>query len=386
LSDTILANFFKEAYAVNAQQRGFIEIPRESPGVIAILFMAAISSLGNVRAAVIAQWVSAVGMLVLGIFMPRYAFMLVFLFIYSSGVHMYIPLGDSIGLSLTRGESIGTTIGRFNSVRMAFMMLAGLITFVGFHMGWLDFEKPVVAFVASACSFALVAMLLLYLYRSDMARESTHVNAPFVVRKAYTRYYIICALFGGRKQIMIVYSPWVLIDLLGFKADTMSILSVLGSLAGIFFIPRVGRWIDRFGVRSIMMTEAGVFLLVYVVYGFLSKSINNSALEVSFWVFLLACLLNIADRMTIQMAMVRSIYLRAIAVTPEDVTPSLTMGMAIDHMVAVPVAYFCGSVWFFWGPEYVFLIAGFLSLANLLVARGIRLSPRCTAKKPCLQT
>jgi hypothetical protein len=37
-SDSILANYFKEAYDANAAQRGFIEIPRELPGVLSLLF------------------------------------------------------------------------------------------------------------------------------------------------------------------------------------------------------------------------------------------------------------------------------------------------------------------------------------------------------------
>jgi len=32
----------------------------------------------------------------------------------------------------------------------------------------------------------------------------------------------------------------------------------------------------------------------------------------------------------------------------------------------------CGTVWYVWGPEYVFVIAGVMSLGNLIVASGIR--------------
>ena len=36
LSDTVLSNYFKDAYQVSAFQRGLIEIPREIPGFIGV--------------------------------------------------------------------------------------------------------------------------------------------------------------------------------------------------------------------------------------------------------------------------------------------------------------------------------------------------------------
>jgi MFS family permease len=193
-----------------------------------------------------------------------------------------------------------------------------------------------------------------------------------VFRREYLRYYLICAVFGGRKQIMLVYSPWVLIDLLDFKADTISILAVIGSLIGIFFMPIVGKWIDYFGVRRVMTAEALAFIGVYIAYGFLSKWVNTNVVVLTGAGMMCVYLLNIVDRMSAQFSMVRSIYMRSLALVPEDVTPSLTLGMAIDHVVAIVGSYICGLVWFRWGPEFVFLIAGSLSLINLIAAQGIK--------------
>ena len=373
LSDAIMANYFKDAYQVNAQQRGFIEFPRELPGVISIFFIAALSFLGNVRTAVIAQILSIIGMAVLGFFRPSFAVMLIFLFIYSSGVHMYLPLGDSIGLSLAKKQNAGQMMGRFNSIRMAFLMLAGIVTFFGFRLGWFSFEAPVTVFIISGVIFAVIAVLLVVLYKTDKSSDAAAtINAKFVWRKEYIRYYIICALFGGRKQIMLVYSPWVLIDLLDFKADTMSILAVVGSLIGVFFMPVVGKWIDKLGVKKVMIAEALCFIIIYTAYGFLSGWVNKNTVVLSGIIMIFVYLLNIIDRMTAQFGMVRAIYMRSIAVVPEDVTPSLSLGMSIDHVVAIAGSYICGLIWFQFGPEYVFLVAGVLSLMNLIVARGIK--------------
>jgi predicted MFS family arabinose efflux permease len=372
-SDAILANYFKEAYAVNAAQRGFIEVPRELPGVLSLFFLAGLSSLGNVRNALLAQLLSAGGLCVLGLFRPGYAVMLIFLFIFSTGVHMYIPLGDSIGLSLAQRMNMGRVMGRINSVRMAFLMISGVLTFFGFRAGWFDFALPAWVFIIGAACF-FVASLLLFVQRrvgGELSGKPVE-QTKFVFRREYLRYYLICAVFGGRKQIMFVYSPWVLIDLLDFRADTISILAVIGSLIGIFFMPVVGRWIDYFGIRRVMTAEALAFIVVYIAYGFLSRWVNNNAVVLTGVGMMLVYLLNVVDRMSAQFSMVRSIYMRSIAVAAEDVMPSLTLGMAIDHVVAIIGSYICGLVWFRWGPEFVFLIAGTLSLVNLIAAQGIK--------------
>ncbi|MDR1204796.1 MAG: MFS transporter [Peptococcaceae bacterium] len=384
LSDSLLANYFKDAYGINAQQRGLVELPREIPGVISMFLIAALAFIKNTKIAVVAQIFSAAGLVVLAFIRPSFSVMLIFLFVYSMGVHMFLTLGDSIGLSLSRKENMGRTLGRFNSIRMAFMMVAGVMTFFGFHFGWFSFETPVAVFLLSVVCFILVALLLIVLPKA--APETDGAVSPdtkLVFKKEYARYYVICALYGGRKQIMLVYSPWVLIELLNFKADTISILAVIGAMIGIFFMPVVGKSIDRLGIRKVMLLEAMAFINIYIAYGILSKWVSTHEVVLTGLIMMLVYLLNILDRMSAQFAMVRSIYMRHIALTPEDVTPSLSLGMSIDHVVAIAGSYVCGVIWYNFGPEYVFVLAGLLSFVNMLVVRGIQ--PESGGRMPPLR-
>jgi len=371
--DSIIANYFKDAYGATAQQRGLIEFPRELPGILSLFIIAAFSFLRDLRTAVIAQALGALGLVVLGFFHPGFGIMLVFLFIFSLGQHMFMPLGDSIGLSLASRDKMGRTIGQFNSARMAFGMIAGLACFFGFRSGFFNFNTPALIFLLCACAFLACAVLLMAMHAQIGAEiESRTEASKMVFRKEYTRYYVICALFGARKQIMYVFSPWVLIELLDFKADTMSIIGVIGSFIGIFFIPLVGKLIDRRGSRFTMIIEAGCFVAIYVAYGLLSKWVNDKTVVIAGIGMFFVYVLIICDRMSGQFYMVRSIYFKSIALKPEDVTPSLSAGMAIDHGLAIIGAFLCGIVWDIWGPEYVFVIAAGLSVANMLVVYGIK--------------
>ena len=371
--DSISANYFKEAYGATAQQRGLIEFPRELPGILSLFIIAALSFLRDIRTAVISQLFGAVGIVVLGFFHPGFGIMLVFLFIFSTGQHMFMPLGDSIGLSLASRDNMGRILGRFNSARMAFGMIAGLACFFGFRSGFFNFNTPVLVFIICAGAFITCAVLLMTMHSKIGAEiESRTEVSRMVFRKEYARYYVICALFGARKQIMYVFSPWVLIELLGFKADAMSIIGVIGSFIGIFFIPLVGKLIDRKGSRFTMIIEAGCFIAVYIAYGLLSKWVGDPAVVVAGIMMFFVYVLIICDKMSAQFYMVRSIYLKSIAIRAEDVTPSLTAGMAIDHSLAIIGAFLCGIVWDVWGAEYVFVIAAVLSAANMIVAYGIK--------------
>ena len=389
LSDSVMANYFKEAYRVDAQQRGFIEFPRELPGVVSIIAIAAVAPFGMIKGARVTIMLFFAGILTLALIRPGFSSMLAILFVFSLGMHMFIPFNDSIGISLAVKGSAGKMLGRFRSMTMAFIMVAGLIVFFGFRSGLFSFETPVTVFILSAAA-ALTVIILFTAMKKVMPAEIQFVNTSesrsfiqnvkrnFVFRKQYARYYVICALFGGRKQIMFVYSPWVLIELLGFKADSISILAIIGSLIGIFFMPVVGRLIDRHGTRKVMIAEALAFIMIYVAYGLLSRWVNAQGGTVVLVgiAMLLVYLLNIIDRMSAQFAMVRALYMQSIAINKEDVTPSLTVGMAIDHVVAIVGSLVCGTVWYVWGPEYVFVIAGVMSLLNLIVASGIRPQPR----------
>ena len=373
VTDLIMGNYFKEAYDATAQMRGVIEVPRELPGIVSLFIIAALSFLRDIRMAVVAQLFGAIGLVVLGVFHPSFGIMLLFLFIFSLGQHMFMPLGDSIGLSLATKDNMGRLLGRFKSVNMAFMMIAGIICFIGFRTGVFHFEAPVLIFLICVGAFAACAILLLFL-RAQVGREiegRTEVS-KLVFRKEYIRYYVISAIYGSRKQIMFVFSPWVLIELLGFKADSMSILGLIGAFIGIFFIPFVGRLVDRHGSRIVMMIESLCFVAIYIAYGLLSKWISEPSFIITGLVLFSVYVLFISDRMSMQFYMVRALYLKSIAVREEDVTPSLSTGMAIDHVFSIICALLCGVIWDRWGPEFVFIFAAVLATANFFVVLGIK--------------
>lgn len=373
LSNNVMSNYFKDAYQVTAYQRGVIEFPRELPGVLVIFIIAGLASFSDIRIAIMAQLLSIIGIGVLGFITPPFAIMLIFIFINSLGMHMFMPLQDSIGMALIGKENVGKKMGQYKGVATTFTMLSGILVFIGFRTGFFSFTSKIKwIFVISAITFIIVFILLFIIKRLIEEPIKSNKKINFVFRKEYKYYYILVVMWGVQKQIMLVYGPWVLIDILNKRADTLAILGIIGSFIGIFFIPAMGMWIDRFGIKRLLYVDALSFIFVYFIYGLLSAGFASGALANIGIPVVLAYILFIVDRMSTQMGMIRTIYLRSIAVETSDITPTLSLGLSLDHIVSIVCAYLGGIVWSLWGPQYIFFLAAFLSLVNLYVASKVK--------------
>ncbi len=372
LSSGVFSNYFKEVYQVTPEQRGLIEFPRELPGIITLFVIAGLSFLSDIRISMIAQILSIIGIVVIGVITPTYSVMLVFIFINSMGMHMNMPLRDSIGLDLISGKNIGKVMGQYKGVFTGFTMIASLAIFLGFRSNIFSFTSDVKwMFIAAAILMSIVFFLYILLEKSVDHKIKSPKNTKFIFRKEYKFYYILTIMLGVQKQIMIVYGPWVLIELLGKKADTLAILGIIGSFVGIFFIPALGRWIDKFGVKKLLYADALSFIIVYIVYGILSAGFVSGTFATIGIPVILAYIIFIVDRMSNQMGMIRTIYLKKILVIKEDLTPTLSLGLTLDHIVSIACAVLSGFVWKIWGPQYIFFLAAALSLVNLVVAKKV---------------
>jgi predicted MFS family arabinose efflux permease len=144
-------------------------------------------------------------------------------------------------------------------------------------------------------------------------------------------------------------------------------LLTIGGVIGIVFNPLLGRAVDRFGERTILMAEAIILIFVCIAYGF-SRMLFTE--QIAFYITA-GCF--IADQLLMSVSMARATYLKKIAVKPEDVSQTLTMGVSIDHIFSISIALISGYVWTRLGYQYVFLIGAIIALVNLYSASRVRI-------------
>ena len=89
LVDSTFNNFLNETFAIGNLQRGLMELPRELPGFLVIFFSAILFFLCSRRLAFVANFLCAVGILLIGFYSPSFSIMLIWLFIFSIGQHLF---------------------------------------------------------------------------------------------------------------------------------------------------------------------------------------------------------------------------------------------------------------------------------------------------------
>ena len=373
LSDGVYSNYFKDVYHITAFKRGLIEFPRELPGLLCAFVIGMLGFLGDLRVAFIAQGFAIVGVLMLGLFTPSFSVMLIFLFINSMGMHLFMPLQDAIGMSIANQNQIGRSMGQYASVRSVFSLIAGLLVFFGFRIGFFTFSTSIKwIFLVAAGAFLCAAVMAVVMIRRIKPHRAAPRKVKLFLRKQYRYYYLLTILHGVQKQIAYVYGTWVIVDLLLKKADTLALLSIVVGFISIFFFRKLGRWMDKFGIKPMMYVDALTFIGVYIIYGFVVWGITSGVLPsqgLSVWI---VYLLFVLDRLSMQIGMVNSIYLRSIAWNEDEVTSTLSMGISLDHVVSIIAAITGGYVWSKWGSQWVFFSAAAFSLGNLYVAYHVQ--------------
>ena len=196
--------------------------------------------------------------------------------------------------------------------------------------------------------------------------QPSAAKTKFHLKKEYRLFYWLNILFGTRKQIFLTFAPWVLVTIFKQKTQAIATLLMIGGIIGIFFKPMLGRAIDRFGERFILTTEAVILIFVCLCYGF-SKNVfsETTAMYITFICY-------IVDQLLMSVSMARATYLQKIAIKPEDVSQTLTMGVSIDHFFSISVALLGGFLWVKWGYQYVFLLGAVIAVINTFSALRIR--------------
>ena len=358
LGSNIFSNYFNEVFHIDEVQRGFIEIPRESPGILCMVLVAALGFLGNLWMAVASQVLVLAGLVVMGWMSPDYGTMLVFLFINSLGMHFFMPLNDAISMDLAEKGKVGETLGKFKGAATLFSMAAAVMVFFGFRTGLFSFG-------AAATAGAVVLLALMAMSGGQRGAVKNH---RLLFRRRYMPYYMVTLAYGCQKRIKIVFAPWVIINLLGQGADTVALLTIAVHLAGVWAAPIIGKMLDRFGVRAMLWAEAVYIAVSFSVMGLLAGLLARGSFGLRdplTWLVFGAYVLCVLFE---QFNMVHAYMMRSIALDPGEVTRTLSVGLSVDHIMAIIASPVMGLIWKVWGVQYVFYLAALSALFQVAAA------------------
>ncbi|MBN1364023.1 MAG: MFS transporter [Syntrophaceae bacterium] len=357
--DSTFNNFLNETFFISNLQRGLMELPRELPGLMTIVVSAILFFLCSRRQAAVANILCAIGILFIGLFSPSFSVMLIWLFIYSVGQHLFIPMNQSIGMELAVEGKVGKRLGQLSALANVATIIGSFAIFIGFRFFHLNFK---ISYVTAFLGFIAVSILIFMMKKN----QPSPAKMKFQFRREYKLFYWLNVLYGTRKQIFLTFAPWVLVTVFQQKTEVLATLLTIGGVIGIFFRPMLGKAIDRLGERFILASEAVILIFVCLGYGF-SRNIfpEETALFVVFVCYII-------DQVIIAVTIARATYIQKIAVLPEDVSQTLTMGVSIDHIFSIFIAVFGGFIWIKWGYQYIFMVGAIIAAINFFSAMQIK--------------
>jgi predicted MFS family arabinose efflux permease len=358
--DTTFNNFLNARFSLSGFERSFLEFPREMPGVLVVFVSALLWFLCSRRLGTVALLLSVAGALLIGFFSRSYSIMVVWLFIYSMGQHLFMPVASTIGMELAREGKTGQRLGQLNAIRNMATITGSFIVFLGFRYLGFDFTHT---FGLAALALAIAAIFMLAMKPDKPQPPALYLK----LHPEYRLYYLLSILSGSRKQIFITFAPWVLVNVFDQPTEILATLWTIGGVVGIVFQPFLGRMIDRLGERTVLATEAASLVFVCFGYGFSGFYFPKQI------ALIIICVCFVLDQMLFSVGMARSTYMKKIATNPAHIQPALTLSVTIDHIFSISTALLGGVIWNAFGFETVFLMGMFIALANLLVTWQIRL-------------
>ena len=364
--DAIFNNFLDARFHLDGLQRTLLEIPRELPGLSVAFVSALLAFLPSRRMAALAGFLSFAGLMLLATLSDSYWLMLPWLFFYSLGQHLFMPLQQAIGMELAKDGQTGKRLGQVNALRNAAAIAGSGLVFLGFR--YLDFS------FATAMIIGAVSLLIAGICFFRMVPDQPHPNgAHLKLHKEYRLYYLLAVLFGTRKQIFLTFAPWVLVTIFEQPTSMIARLLTIGGVVGIVIQPLIGRMIDRRGERFALSLEAIVLVFVCAGYALAKDHLSSHA------AFLVVATCFLLDQSLMSFNMARSTFMRKIAISPAHVTPTLTMAVSIDHVFSITIALLGGVLWRHIGFQAVFLAGMGIAVVNWFVAQ------RIPAKQPATQ-
>lgn len=339
-------NYLNDVFAIDADQRGWLEFPRELPGLLAVFIIGSLFFLGEIKVLAIAILVNGIGLLGLGYFSFNYTYMIFFMMLWSMGMHIHMSLWEPVAMDLSRAQKKGTVLGKLNAIR-SFGIIIGTIL-IWFFMGKMKLSYA--NMYLGGFVLCVLAAIFYSRIRLDQKRKKK-AKFTFIFKKKYTLFYLLACAFGVRKQLFLVFAPWLLIKFFHQRPQDLAKLLFLSAVLGIIIKPYLGILIDRFGERRVLFIDAALILLLsgmYVIVPGLTLPWH--------WALIILYACYILDELLFSLRTARTTYLFKIVEHPSDLTPTISMGISIEHIVSMIVPIAAGIVWMTYGYQWVFLM------------------------------
>jgi hypothetical protein len=328
-----------------------LHVAREIPGFLAFLVIYILLFLRE-------QTLAISALLLLGLFtaltanFPSFWGLMMTTILSSVGFHYYETINQSLQLQWLSKDRAPVMIGRIVSASaFGSLVVFGLIIVAWRGLG-LSYQTVYWAAGGSCAIIALAAWLLYPRFQAPVVQHKT-----MILRGRYWLYYALVFIGGARRQIFVVFAPFMMVERFGMAVHEVTGLMLFNYAATFLFAPFAGRMVRRIGERAALLIEYSGLFAVFALY---------AGIYFFDWGVWLAMALYVFDHLLFALAIADRTYLQKIA-DPADQAPTAAVSFTINHIAAVTLPAPLGLLWLT-APGGVYALAAALALASLGLA------------------
>lgn len=321
----VFQNYLRDGIGVNPNQVGVLESIREVPGLICALTVGALLAFAEARVAALGLAIMAIGIAATGM-IDQYLPVLVMTVLWSIGFHVFAGVQPAIALTLAKGHESGRRLGELNAVgSVANLAALGLAALLAWLFVKLDYD----VYFYLAGGFIFIASLICFRLSPAASARS---GVKMVWRREYGMYYLLTFLEGCRRQIVSTFAAFVLILVYDVSLRDMILLHLIAGAVVAVTAPMIGRMIDVKSERGPLLVYSVATIVMFIGYA------TIPVLPVLMALFVI-------DKVMFSFSIGITTYMRRI-VRKEDMTPTVAMGVTMNHVAAVALPVLGGYLWY----------------------------------------
>ncbi|QKJ22425.1 MFS transporter [Poseidonibacter lekithochrous] len=361
---SLLNNFVIEAASFDGSQIGILQSLREIPGFLAFTVVLVLIFVCQQKLAYLSIMALGLGVLLTGYF-PSAIGLYVTTVIMSMGFHYLETLNQSLSLQWLSKDKAPIILGKITAAKSATSLVAFIIIFLMMKFFSVEYKYVYLFFGGITFIIGIIAWMMFDHFKDDVVQDK-----KIRLKKEYWLFYTLTFFAGARRQIFIVFAGFLLVEKFGVDVHNMVALLFINSILNMYFAPKIGRFIARFGERITLRVEYIGLVLVFVSYAFVEN------LYFAYFLFVI-------DHLLFSMAIALKTYFQKIA-DPKDIASASAVSFTINHIAAVFLPALLGLVWLY-STSLVFIIGASVALLSFalsyLIPRNPQMGFETTLKK-----
>lgn len=358
----VIDNYLAEIVQATEFDKGVTEFFRELPGLTLVFILAVLYACSAERIYRIGSIVMLVGMAMHASAPATRIWITIAIFIFSAGEHIQLAMRSALSLDYAREGRGGMALGLQNAVYQIGTLLGFIVIIPIFY--YMESSQSLFRFVFWT-SAATIGLGMIATSRMRSANVLKQEKKRFYFRRKFRKYYMLEVFYGARKQIFFTFGPYVLVLFYGANAAIISLLFAVAALFSFFVSPQLGKIIDRFGYKIVMVSDTLILGVVCFFYGFAHHIFPKDV------AFIVCCVNYILDAMISLASMATAVYVQDLSDDADEVRATLSTGLSVNHMVTILIALFGGLIWKTLGVETLFVLSAALGLCNSAYAATV---------------